>query len=237
MPFGEIDSSSSLSVNGKILKSSMPLGEIDTPSSLSVDEKILKVAMPSGEIHSPSFLPPQIMASSNQGRYVKPPIYAQCSRKDVRNPYRYPPTKTRIREGDRPQPILRKDEPAPLLSREGDGPSGVWEPSILNLTPSEDLTRVLCDFIYNEVVLRDDVGEGAVLEIEAKIGQLVDKNTNDRIRLPVMTESVVCKNDPNLRIAFESSMTEVILNQSLDPATPKLICPTDSAQRIQSLSQ
>ena len=102
------------------------------------------------------------------------------------------------------------------------GPLGPWEPSILNIIPSEELTRVISDWLFEHVVLREDVGvgpaggaadQGAVLEIEAKIGQLMDKNTNDRIRIPVLNECVVSHADPNLKIAFKSSMTEV--SQSL----------------------
>ena len=105
----------------------------------------------------------------------------------------------------------------------GMGPLGLWEPSILNLIPSEEVTRIISDFLFTQVVLREDVGagpagggtgQGAVLEIEAKIGQLIDKNTNDRLRLPVMSECVVSKDDPNLRVTFKSSMTEVSI-QSL----------------------
>ncbi len=100
----------------------------------------------------------------------------------------------------------------------GFGPLGPWEPSIINIIPSEEVTRIISDFLFTQVVLRDDVGagpagggpgQGAVLEIEAKIGQLIDKNTNDRLKLPVMSECVVSKDDPNLRITFKSSMTEV----------------------------
>jgi len=100
----------------------------------------------------------------------------------------------------------------------GTGPLGPWEPSILNLIPSEEVTRIVSDFLFTQVVLREDVGagpagggpgQGAVLEIEAKIGQLIDKNTNDRLRLPVMSECVVSKDDPSLRVTFKSSMTEV----------------------------
>ena len=99
----------------------------------------------------------------------------------------------------------------------GQGPLGPWEPSILNLIPSEEVTRIISDFLFTQVVLRDDVGagpagggpgQGAVLEIEAKIGQLIDKNTNDRLRLPIMSECVISKDDPNLRVTFKSSMTE-----------------------------
>lgn len=114
---------------------------------------------------------------------------------------------------------------------------GAWEHSIIDMLPSEELTRTIADFLFTEVVLRNDVGAGpagggpgpgAVLEIEAKFGQLIDRNTNERLRLPVMTECIVSKNDPNLRIAFKSSMTEVsplpsslkhVLNPVSDPAS------------------
>ena len=98
------------------------------------------------------------------------------------------------------------------------GPLGPWERNILNMTPSDELTKLIADFLFTEVVARTDIGvapiggasgPGAVVEIEAKIGQLIDKNTNDRLRLPVMTESIVSKDDPNIRIVFKSSMTEV----------------------------
>ncbi|MCJ1225316.1 mRNA-capping enzyme subunit beta [Toensbergia leucococca] len=100
------------------------------------------------------------------------------------------------------------------------GSLGPWEPSILNTAPLDDVTHSLSEILFNEVVRRDDVGpgsavggvggvgRGAVLEIEAKIGQLIDRNTNDRIRLPVMSECIVSKGDPNLRVNFKSSMTE-----------------------------
>ena len=98
------------------------------------------------------------------------------------------------------------------------GPLGPWEPSFLNIITYDEVTRRISDFLFQEVVQRDDVGASpagatpgpdAVLEIEAKIGHLIDKNTNDRLRLPVMTECVLDKRDPNLRIQFQSSMTDV----------------------------
>ncbi|KAL8794398.1 MAG: hypothetical protein Q9195_003097 [Heterodermia aff. obscurata] len=104
----------------------------------------------------------------------------------------------------------------PLLP--GEGLLGPWEPSILNHIPYEEVTKNISDFLFNEVVMRDDVGvvsnkgvhsQQAVLEIEAKIGQLVDKASDTRIRLPVMSECIVCRSDPSLsRMAFKSSMTE-----------------------------
>lgn len=98
------------------------------------------------------------------------------------------------------------------------GPLGPWEPSILNIIPSEELVRVIMDWLFEHVVMRDDVGvgpaggaasQGAVLEIEAKIGRLEDTYTNERIKIPVLTECVVSHLDPSMKIKFKSSMTEV----------------------------
>ncbi|MCJ1380404.1 mRNA-capping enzyme subunit beta [Xylographa soralifera] len=108
---------------------------------------------------------------------------------------------------------VMKTEPLELT----DEALGPWEYNIVNILPNEELTRIVADFLFAEVVNRKDIGTGpagagfgagAVLEVEAKLGQLVDKNTNDRLRLPVMTECVISKNDPNLRVMFKSSMTE-----------------------------
>lgn len=98
------------------------------------------------------------------------------------------------------------------------GPLGDWEENILNTRPSEESVKAIMDFLYREVVGRPDVGvgpagggssKGAMMEIEAKIGQLIDKNTNERLRLPILTECVLNRDNPVLRVNFKSSMTEV----------------------------
>jgi hypothetical protein len=86
------------------------------------------------------------------------------------------------------------------------------------MIPSEEIIRSISDYLFTEVVRRDDVsagpagggpGKGAVLEIEAKLGKLIDKHTNERLRLPVMSECIINSRDPSLKIEFKSSMTEV----------------------------
>lgn len=87
------------------------------------------------------------------------------------------------------------------------------------MIPHEEITKAVCDFLFENVVMRKDIGAaaagaatagaGAVLEIEAKLGQLVDRNRGTRVQLPVLTETVLNKDDPGLRIAFESSMSLV----------------------------
>jgi len=66
----------------------------------------------------------------------------------------------------------------------GDGEVDM-EPSITNIQPSEELTRFISDFIF--INLNEEGLEN--LEIEAKLGRIIDVNTNDRIRLPVQTET------------------------------------------------
>ncbi|KAF3082711.1 mRNA-capping enzyme subunit beta [Orbilia oligospora] len=90
---------------------------------------------------------------------------------------------------------------------------GPWEPSITNIQPYEELTKHICDFLFIHVVdnqeFQLDDPDRPQLEIEAKIGILVDRNTGQRLYLPVKTETVLDSDDPNLKVAFKSSMTEL----------------------------
>ena len=102
---------------------------------------------------------------------------------------------------------------------------GPWEPSITGKMPHEEVTKLVCDFLFEQVVVRKDIGagpaggtaigQGAILEIEAKLGQIIDRNRGERLRLPVLTECVISKDDSSIRTAFESSMTLVIISTFL----------------------
>ncbi|KAL8920860.1 MAG: hypothetical protein Q9208_006032 [Pyrenodesmia sp. 3 TL-2023] len=122
------------------------------------------------------------------------------------------------------------------------GVLGSWEPTITDVIPAEELTRTVMDYLIHTVVQMNGVafgpaggsttGRGAVVEIEAKIGQIIDQNTNDRLRLPVETECVLSRSDPNLRTQFRSSMTvgqhsrlNQFLNRSLQDSKPPLKNP------------
>ena len=121
-----------------------------------------------------------------------------------------------------PTVAQRGGTPAPVTTAGGvasvEAPLGPWEPTFNNIIPSDEITRTIMDFLFVQVVSRKDVSAGpagglpgtaAQVEIEAKLGQLVDKNTNDRIRIPSLTECVFNKEDPSYRTTFKSSMTEV----------------------------
>ena len=222
--------------SSRISSKAPPGGNLTTPLTtlaLAVQASTIKSDTTASPITISS---PQQPARKRQ-RHEEPPIYARSVKANQGNPM-LPNKRTPVNRGamvkqefidaqikgptQTPPPLVIKDEsnghppsgteillPRAQPTFDNDGPLGPWEPSILNLLPAEELTREICDFIFTEVVTRDDVGPGAVIEIEAKLGQLIDKNTNDRLRLPVATECILSKNDPNLRISFKSSMTEV----------------------------
>ncbi|KAL8870582.1 MAG: hypothetical protein Q9174_003408 [Haloplaca sp. 1 TL-2023] len=113
---------------------------------------------------------------------------------------------------------------------------GSWEPTITNVIPGEELTREIMNYLVGTIMRMNGVtygpaggtaGGGAMVEIEAKIGQIIDKNTNDRLRIPVSTECILNRNDPSLRTVFKSSMNEAqhrrlngFLNQALKDSQP-----------------
>lgn len=53
------------------------------------------------------------------------------------------------------------------------------------------------------------VGQGTVIEVEAKLGHIIDMDSRDRIQLPISTESVMNKENGRFRTSFESKMTVV----------------------------
>ena len=108
---------------------------------------------------------------------------------------------------------------APLPNFSNDAPLGPLEVSIANMQPFEELTRAISDFLFTQIVIRPDIGSisasgtptgPAVLEIEAKLGQLIDPDTGLRFSLPIITESVLDHTmlEGRRRPHFKSIMTE-----------------------------
>jgi hypothetical protein len=114
-----------------------------------------------------------------------------------------PPAAVEINgHGHIPPPVAPIDDPSRIL--------GPWEKSITGKKPFEHMTKIVADWLYLNVVSRNDIGElasrGVEIEIEAKLGQLINKDTNERYYLPVLSECVLAE---NARVGFRSSMTEV----------------------------
>ncbi|EFR05390.1 mRNA-capping enzyme subunit beta [Nannizzia gypsea CBS 118893] len=180
-------------------------------------------------------------------RYTQPPIFACKAPRLSGTPPPIPPKGSQappqpqpsIFPGKRPLPKresldrnVTSDSLPPRPSRDGEmavngntvkepsgeSPLGPWEPTITNVIPAEEVTKLICDFLFQQVVMRKDigagpaggtaVGSGAILEVEAKLGRLIDKSRGERLRLPVLSETVISKDDPNFRLAFESSMSQ-----------------------------
>ncbi|KAK3346613.1 CYTH-like domain-containing protein [Lasiosphaeria hispida] len=107
------------------------------------------------------------------------------------------------------QPVVAQALPAPAPPPL-DHALGQWEPSIMNEIPQEGMLKAVADFLFSCVILNEDRGEiqsrGVQFEIEAKLGILIDKGTNQRVSLPTMSECVL--SDARKWLSFRSSMTE-----------------------------
>ncbi|ATY58274.1 mRNA capping nucleoside [Cordyceps militaris] len=86
---------------------------------------------------------------------------------------------------------------------------GPWEASVTGVKPYEELSRTVADFLFIHVINAQDAQEissrGIEFEIEAKLGTLIDKDTNHRVEKAIVSECVLRDTG---RVAFQSSMTE-----------------------------
>jgi len=74
------------------------------------------------------------------------------------------------------------------------------EPSWINAEPIDEFIREIGDFIIRATKGRTNV------EVEAKIGVLIDTRTNQRLNLPAVSEIILAENYPDLR--FEANMSQ-----------------------------
>lgn len=88
---------------------------------------------------------------------------------------------------------------------------GRWEKSFRWNVPNPAFNRAVADWLYAQLKANDDIGtdprEG-VIEIEAKIGTLIDEGTGRRCELPVQNCCVINPAAAR-RLRFESEMNEV----------------------------
>lgn len=99
-----------------------------------------------------------------------------------------------------------------------------WEKSMDGKVPITSLVKQVMDWLYVSLENNSDIGlnprQGAI-EIEAKIGTLIDKQTGDRMQLPVTSATVL---NPRFddRFQFESQMLEAAhkrMNEFLNKIT------------------
>ncbi|SAM03190.1 hypothetical protein [Absidia glauca] len=72
------------------------------------------------------------------------------------------------------------------------------EPSIFNTRPMDDITKLVHDFIAKYC-------DQPHVEIEAKLGVFIDKQTQDRVRMDCQTETVIPSHMTRM-LRFESNM-------------------------------
>lgn len=105
-----------------------------------------------------------------------------------------------------------------------------WEPTIEVSKPIDIISRSVADFFVFNVLQGPNPDElrarGAQFEIEAKLGMIIDKSTNERLDLRVQAGE--CIIGEGARIAFRSSMTENqhrVLNEYLNEQVKASLFP------------
>lgn len=97
-----------------------------------------------------------------------------------------------------------------------------------NTTPGDELTRNVADFLYVQIGPLLNILPAANVEIEAKLGRIINRDTDERVVLPVQTEAVMTPNPGGLRTIFQSSMAEeehIRFNQQLNAHTTQIPGP------------
>ncbi len=154
------------------------------------------------------------------------PIWAQSARKyplsfiNARPPS--PPPSQQLAAPINMEVAVKKETEAPPMTN-GQGQSHAttppgevpWEPSIINEAAFDDLTRRVCDWILFTIGDKQAPAGGAMFEIEAKVGMIFDEGTGDRLRLPVLTETVFNRRNYGGRTSFKSSMNVVSIARAI----------------------
>ena len=87
---------------------------------------------------------------------------------------------------------------------------GPWEPSLCGFRPFEEVSKRVADWLYVMVVSNPNSVEihsrGIQIEVEAKLGIIIDRDTNRRLEGFMDTE---CLLKDTQKTAFQSSMNEV----------------------------
>ena len=96
-----------------------------------------------------------------------------------------------------------------------------WEVSVTETIPADRLLHQVAEFLYITMLSNPNLGAGdarnGALEIEAKVGTLVDKNNNERLNLPITTPCALHEGFSKSHVRFESFITEVSIScQVLD---------------------
>jgi len=141
-------------------------------------------------------------------------------------------------EEKRAAPSAQQPHPQPAppqAAADVDGSLSPWETSIMNEIPQSGLSKVVADFLFQNVVLNPDLSQiqsnRVQFEIEAKLGTLIERRTNQRVDRNVLSECVLAGSDD---LMFRSSMSEVRVRKLLPRSHANSLGPT---LRFQQISQ
>lgn len=103
-----------------------------------------------------------------------------------------------------------KPPPPPQAHPTHNTPETKHESNVTGIPPFNGLVRVVSDFLWQNVIAQEPFdGSGpakASWEIEAKLGTLIDRNTQSRYENGSLSETVLSPNVPGIR--FESNLTQ-----------------------------
>ena len=101
--------------------------------------------------------------------------------------------------------------------------------NVTPIVPPNPITKQIADFLYVTVIDRNDwnqlLSHKIQIEVEAKLGTLIDKGTNQRLELPIASEAVLTHGMVS-KVAFRSEMVEGVFrkgNTWLNNATEKAL--------------
>ncbi|KAM0551914.1 hypothetical protein ACHAPJ_008253 [Fusarium lateritium] len=210
-----------------------------SPKQEPEEKRIRPTEVNGGQVHvkreSLTSSSPMAPTGKRRRRYSQPPIWAQDFRKlghKMPNNANFVLQKRvhshingkqepNSRSSRHPSPEATRANPpahsAPPAEPQPADVLGPWEPSITGVKPFEDISRQVADFLFVNVLSTPDMQEiasrGIDFEVEAKLGTLIDRDTNHRIDRGIASECVLL--DSN-RVAFKSSMTEAAHKKNND---------------------
>jgi hypothetical protein len=178
--------------------------------------------------------------TSKRRKYDVPPPWAEkCPWGEIRDMEPWVPKRRRQSNDFQPDEILRYKVPQlerraptandaryraapstrpngihPVPIRPGERPWEATRPkgmewSLDNAVPYSDITREVANFLFGNVVEAPPLDIGK-LEVEARLGVLMDTDSNQRLFLPISSEAIINSTVP-LTTRFESLMSRVSL--------------------------
>lgn len=72
------------------------------------------------------------------------------------------------------------------------------------MIPADDVTTKVCSWLYSHLFQLED--QRKYVELEFKMGRVIDRNSNQRANLPCITETVISPEYARERLTFEASI-------------------------------